>query len=100
MYETSEGKAEPGPDFVISMSLAYARLGVGLEFLFQPDAKHMSMPNLGFSEVTNTKPAIMFITQLSREHQLCICAASTELIETSMEEENITAENRADEISA
>ncbi len=33
MYETSEGKAEPGPDFVISMSPAYARLGVGLEFL-------------------------------------------------------------------
>ncbi len=37
---------------------------VGLK-LFQPDAKHMPMPNLGLSEVTKIKRAIMFITQES-----------------------------------
>ncbi len=36
----------------------------------------------------------------SWEHQLCICAASTELIETSMNEESIIAKNGANEISA
>jgi hypothetical protein len=37
---------------------AYARLNVGLE-LFQPDAKHMPMPNLELSEVTTIKRAIV-----------------------------------------
>ena len=46
------------------MSPAYARLDVGLK-LFRPDAKHMPMPNLGSSEVTKIKRAIMFITQES-----------------------------------
>jgi len=53
------------------MGPAYARLDVGLE-LFQPDAKHMPMPNLGLSKVT--KNLTCNYVHHSREHQLYICS--------------------------
>jgi hypothetical protein len=59
-----------GPKFVISTGPAYARLDVGLK-LFKADAKHMPMPNLGLSEVTKIKRAIMFICTSYASHMLC-----------------------------
>jgi len=74
------GKVEPGLEKI-------PRLGVGLEKL------------LCEAYAKSIKRGHKKIDIWSKRPRLCICAASTEHKETSMNDESIVAENRANEIT-
>jgi hypothetical protein len=91
------GKVEPGLEKILDVGLdfkngicpAHPRSDVGLEKLRALCEAYAKSIKRGHKKIHIWSP----------KPRLCICAASTEHKETSMDDESIDAENRADEIT-